>query len=183
METMAAKALYRKDCNVKAFLHFDTTSCSSIDGEWPSIILRFSNAEEFRLRPIFFAYKDRDQITELFVETFSRLSVALSIIENVVIQPSKLWENIDALMTDAVTKNLGIEETIPASLGSVHHPYHLLCKSHTVEALDRSNLEVLSSIEKKVNQQAVFENINPALRSFFEVKRHWWKQELMLCLH
>ena len=56
-------------------------------------------------------------------------------------------------MTDAVSKNLGIENTIPASLGSEHHPIHLLCKSHTVEALDRSNLDVSSSIEKKVDQQ------------------------------
>ena len=32
METMAAKALYRKG-NLKAFVHFDTTSRSSIDGE------------------------------------------------------------------------------------------------------------------------------------------------------
>ena len=38
----------------------------------------------------------------------------------------------------------------------------------TVEALDRSNLGV--SIEKKVNQQAVFESINPALKSFFRGK-------------
>ena len=73
-------------------------------------------------------------------------------------------------MTDAVSKNLGIENTIPASLGSEHHPIHLLCKSHTVEALDRSNLHVLSSIEKKVDQQTEFEKINPALKSFFRGK-------------
>ena len=155
METMAARALYMKKPNIKAFVHFDTTSRSSIDGEWPSIILRFSNGEEFRLHPLFFAYEDREQITELFVETFTRLSVALSVVENVVVPPSQLWDNIDALMTDAVSKNLGIENTMPASLGSEHHPIHLLCKSHTVEALDRSNLDVLSSIEK-VDQQTEF---------------------------
>ena len=83
---------------------------------------------------------------------------------------SELWGKIDALMTDAVAKNLGVESTIPAALESSHHPYHLLCKSHTVEALDRSNLEVLASIEK-VEQQQVLENINPALKSFFRGKK------------
>ena len=33
METMAARALYMKKPNIKAFVHFDTTSRSSIDGE------------------------------------------------------------------------------------------------------------------------------------------------------
>ena len=56
------------------------------------------------------------------------------------IEPICLWEKVDAIMTDAVTKNLGIEETISTTLGSSHQPYHLLYKSHTVEALDRSNL-------------------------------------------
>ena len=76
----------------------------------------------------------------------------------------------DRCISDSVTKKLNIEESIPLSLGSKHHPHHLLCKSHTVEALARSNLDVLASIEKKVNQQAVFESINPALRSFFRGK-------------
>ena len=79
METMAAKALYKKDDNVMAFVHFDTPSRSSIDGEWTSIIVRFSTGEEFRLRPLFFAYEVREQITELFAETFKCLSVALSV--------------------------------------------------------------------------------------------------------
>ena len=73
-------------------------------------------------------------------------------------------------MIDAVTKNLGIEGTIPAALGSQHKPHHLLCKSHTVEALDRSNLEVLSKVEKNVNQQGTLESINQALKSFFRGK-------------
>ena len=142
MELMAAKALYNKDSNVKVFLHFDTTSRSSIDGEWPAIILRFSSWDEFRLRQLFFAYEDRVQITELFVEIFTRLSVAISTIDNVVIKPSQLWEIIDALMADAVTKNLAIEETI----------------------LTTTFVRVTL-----LKQQGVFENINPALKSFF-----WW---------
>ena len=148
MEAMAATALYRKTSS-KSFIHFDTISRSSIDGEWPSIILRFSDGEEFRLRHLFFAYEDREQITELFVETLKRLSAAISIAENQDIPPSDLWGKIDALMTDIVTKNLNIEDSIPLALESQHHP-HLLCRSHTVEALDRSNLEVPASIGENV---------------------------------
>ena len=70
MERDAAVALNNKIPNVKVTIHFDTTGRSSIDGEWPSIILKFSDGHEYRLRPLFFAYEDRQQITELFVETF-----------------------------------------------------------------------------------------------------------------
>ena len=52
METEAARMLHEKDTYAKAIMHFDTTSRSSIDGEWPLIILRFSSAEEFRLHPM-----------------------------------------------------------------------------------------------------------------------------------
>ena len=74
-------------------------------------------------------------------------------------------------MTGAVTKNLGTEETVSTMLGSSHQLYHLLCKSQTVEALDRSNLEVLSKTEKSVNQQDVLDQIIPSLKSFFRGKK------------
>ena len=63
-EYEAAVALNSKPENVKVTLHFDTTSRNSIDGEWPSLILNFSNGQKFRLRPIFFAFEDRNQITK-----------------------------------------------------------------------------------------------------------------------
>ena len=90
--------------------------------------------------------------------------------QNQNIQPSSLWDKIDALMTDAVTKNLSIEDTISTILKSAYKPYHLLCKSHTEEAIERSSLEVLSQIERFVNQQDVLEKINPPLKSFFVKK-------------
>ena len=65
VERDAALALLAKVGPVKATLHYDTTSRNSIDGEWPSIISRFSDASEFVLRPMFFAYEDREQIVEL----------------------------------------------------------------------------------------------------------------------
>ena len=83
--------------------------------------------------------------------------------QNQNIQPSSLWEKIDALMTNAVTKNLSIEDTISTLLKSAYNAYYLSCKNHTVEAVDRSSLEVLAQIEKSVNQQDVLEKINPAL--------------------
>ena len=170
-EREAATVLFNNNINAKATIHFDTTGRSSIDGQWPSIILSFSDGLEYRLRPLFFAFEDRQQITDLFVETFFRLAMALSVYSDVNIEPLFLWEKVDAIMTDSVTKNLGTEETISNALGSTHQPYHLLCKSHTVEALDKSNLEVLAKIEKSVKQQEVFEQINPSLKSFFRGKK------------
>ena len=75
------------------------------------------------------------------------------------------------LMTDAVTKNLKIEDNIATALGTTYKPMHLLCKSHTVEALDRSNLSVLYDIEKQVKQREILEGINPSLKSFFRGKK------------
>ena len=166
-------ALYHKQPGSKATWHYDTTIRSSINGDWPSLILMITKCgqhSEFRLRPIYFAFENRDQIIDLFVESLTRLSVIVSISEGKNITPSSMWEKVDAVMTDAVSKNLEIENNFPQKIGSEHHPYHLLCKSHTVEALDRSNLKVLSMIEKKVNQRAIFENINPGLKSFFRGK-------------
>ena len=57
------------------------------------------------------------------------------------------------------------------SLGSDHWPYHLLCKSHTIEKLDATNLKVLATIEKSVKQRQLFELINPSLKSFFQGKK------------
>ena len=133
MEREAAIHLLNKESNVKATVHFDSTSHSSIDGEWPSLIIIFSNGQEFRLRPLFFAYEDWDQITGLFMETFKRLSISANISENQNKTPATVWEKVDSLVTNAVTKSLGIEDTIPNALGSSHHPYHcarVMCKSH-----------------------------------------------------
>ena len=171
MEREAAFALFNKSTLVKSVVHFDTTVRSSIDREWPSLIMKFSDEIKYRLRPIFFAFGDREQITNLFVETFGGLTATLKVSHHQTLQPKTLWEKVDAIMTDAVTKNLEIEETIAKALDSSHIPLHLLCKSHTVEALDKSSLEVLNEIEKSVKQQEIFEKINPALKSFFHDKK------------
>ena len=53
-------------------------------------------------------------------------------------------------MTDAASKNLTIEEFICKAFNLNYISIHLLCKSHTVETLDRPNIETLSKIESKV---------------------------------
>ena len=70
----------------------------------------------------FFAYEDRSQIISLIVETLKRLSVAA---DKLNVTASDLWNKIDAVMTDAVTKNLKIEEGVAERLGSKHVPLHL----------------------------------------------------------
>ena len=74
-----------------------------------------------------FGHEDRDQITELFVETFKQLSISVNVSKNQYATPEAIVGKSRFLfMTDAVTKNLGIEDMIPNALGSNHHPYHLL---------------------------------------------------------
>ena len=53
VERDAAMALGSKPDDVKSVLHYDTTSRNKIDGEWPSIILSFSDGRDFELSPIF----------------------------------------------------------------------------------------------------------------------------------
>ena len=58
MERETAIHLLNKESSVKVTVHFDSTSRSSINGEWSSLIIIFSNGQEFKLRPLFFAYED-----------------------------------------------------------------------------------------------------------------------------
>ena len=47
VERDAALALISKTDDTKSMLHYDTTFRNSIDGEWPAIILSFSDEEIF----------------------------------------------------------------------------------------------------------------------------------------
>ena len=100
------------------------------------------------LHPLFFAYEDREQIISLIIETLNRLCVAANESNVTAVE---LWERVDALMTDAVSKNLKIGEGVAAKLGSNHVPFHLLCKSHTCERFDSDNLTTLATIEAKIS--------------------------------
>ena len=98
-EIMAGEALGNLDNGSRLTLHYDTTSRSRIEGEWPALILNFLNSHPekckmIKLRALFFAYEDRDQIARLIVETLMRLSVATG--ES--FSPKQLWENIYAFI-------------------------------------------------------------------------------------
>ena len=76
----------------------------------------------------------------------------------------ELWANVKIIMTVSVEKNLHIEEEIARQLNSDHVPLHTLCKAHTVEALDRSNIEVLGQLDKKVGFREALEETLPSNR-------------------
>lgn len=167
-EIIAAKALISKKPCTKATLHFDTTTRSRIDGDWPSLILNFKDDDprECRmipLRPLFFAYEDRSQIISLIVETLKRLSVAANKLN---VTEIDLWTQIDAIMTDAVRKNMKIGEGVAEILTSNHIPIHLLCKSHTCERLDNDNLTTLAVIESQIGLRDLILKREPMLKSF-----------------
>ena len=78
IEKEAATALYNMPDDVKSTLHFDSTQRSKIDGDWPCLILIFTNNLRFSLRPLFFAYEDRENIVRLIVETYIRLALTIT---------------------------------------------------------------------------------------------------------
>ena len=78
----------------------------------------------------------------------------------------ELWEETTIIMTDSVEADPQIENGIVAALGSNHIPLHLLCKAHTVEALDISNINVLASLESSLKFTEAPESINACVKSF-----------------
>ena len=84
-------------------------------------LLIFSNKQRFLLRPLFFAYEDRQYIVRLIVETYERLALTLSVDEEVV-TPRELWEKTTAIMTDSVSKNLKEEDGVAAALKTNRKP-------------------------------------------------------------
>ena len=166
-EVNAAVALSTKRADNNVTLHFDTTSRNYIDGEWPALILNFSQGKRYTLRPVFFAYEDKENIIELIHETYQRLAVAAEVKLSQEVTAKHLWERTNNTMTDSVSKNLGIGKEIAKKLGSKHIPNSLICNAHVVEKFDATNLEVLADIENKVGLRKRLEAVNPSLRPFF----------------
>ena len=77
-EQEAASALRTIEKGTKVTLHFVATSRSKIDGDWPCLILIFSDKQRVPLRPLFFAYEDRAQIIRLIIETYQRLAATIN---------------------------------------------------------------------------------------------------------
>ena len=142
-EIQVAQALGNKKEGTRVTLHYDTTSRSRVDGEWPSLILNFlsdykQDCKMYRLRVVFFAFEDRNQIVKLILEIFERLAAATGGNKS----SKELWENIYAYMTDATSKNLKVEYEVSKQIGAKHVPIHLLCKSPICEKLDESCINV-----------------------------------------
>ena len=99
------------------------------------------------LRPLFFAYEDRDQITLLFTETLRLLKVAADgkMDQSRVVC---LWNKINAIMTDAVTKNFSIESAVADALGSDHIPYHILCTQMALQQ-DRFSTKLTNLVSSR----------------------------------
>ena len=74
-----------------------------------------------------------------------------------------LWEQTDAFLSESVAKSLLIDKTAAKSLNSTHEPYHILCKSHSVE-------NVLNELEQSMRLRNTLESVNPALKQFFRGK-------------
>ena len=166
-EIIAAESLMNKNGDTKVTLHYDTTSRSRLEGEWPGLILNFLSKDPekckmFNLRALRFALENRIQIKKLILETLARLSAAV----NGEMSSKELWEKINAFMTDAVAKNLKVEHLVAEELQSNHIPYHILCKAHTCEKLDECNELTLMQLEQKIKLRDIFEKREPRLKSF-----------------
>ena len=166
-EIAAGKALSSLEEGTRVTMHYDTTGRSRVEGEWPAIILNFLNNDKnkcrmYRLRALFFAHENREQIVALILQTLERLSTAIGGAAS----PKQLWENTYAYMTDAVSKNLKVEQIVSDKLGTKHVPKHILCKSHTCEKLDESCIDVLVSIERQLKLSELLTKRQPRLKSF-----------------
>ena len=168
VERDAGLALLHRPANTKSILHYNTISRCHIDGEWPSIILSFSDGTDLELCPLFFAYEDREQIILLLVETIKRLSVATTGSDE---PKKKLLENLFALMSDFVSKNLKIEDRISESLGSTYKPIHFSTSHTQWKSWILATRRFCPSFDTKVKQRTVLESINPRLKSFFRGKK------------
>ena len=140
------------------------TSLCKIDGEWPSIIFSFSDNKWYVLHPADFANENHAQIISLLLETYKRLVLLNDDKQRTTAK--ELWEETMIIMTDSVEECPQIENGTAAALGSNHIPLHLLCKAHTIEAMDISNINVLASLESSLKFREASESINACVKSF-----------------
>ena len=138
------------------------TSLCKIDGEWRSIILNFSDNKQYVLHPIDVAYENHTQIISLLLETYKRLVLLNNDKQRATAK--ELWEDTTIIMTDSVEEDPQIKNGIAAALGSNHNSLHLLCKVHTVEALNISNINVLGSLESSLKFREAPESISACVK-------------------
>lgn len=163
-ERNVALTLLEKQEDIKVSAHFDTTSRGFLNYEWPSLILELSNGQTFSLKPLPIGVEDRDAIVDFFVAEMNRLAMAAGTTANLI------WETIDSLATDSVSKNLDIGPLIAKKLNSKHVPFHVLCNTHYCEAIDRGNLKTIKMAETAVGLKDHLICLMPELKSFIGSK-------------
>ena len=124
--SVAEIILYAKSLEVKAIMYLDSIAHSSIDGEWLFIIVTIFNWDRIiptestvfclRGRATYYRIICRDIIPVGYDFKCDLAKPKCSTFN------SSFWEKIDALMTDAVTKNLSIEDTTSNLLKSAYKP-------------------------------------------------------------
>ena len=82
-----------------------------------------------------------------------------------------LWEKVDAVMTDAASKNLHVEAGVSEMFKTEYVPAHILCKSHVCEKLDECCQNVLKEIEHKIGLQEILIKREPMLKSFIRTSK------------
>jgi hypothetical protein len=160
-EINGAKALTSKTKDTTSTLYYDSTQRRNIRGEWTTMSLEVGE-KLFRLRPFTLAKENRENVVKLFLCQLDRLGTCCGK------SAKEVWECIDALMTDSVSKNLGIESEIALQLNSTHIPSHLLCAAHYVESGDRAIFSILLVIEEKIGLRSQLLNLFPELKSFLK---------------
>ena len=55
--------------SAKVTVHYDTATRSSLDGEWPSVVLQIYNGFGSPFSPLFFAFEERQQTMAFLLET------------------------------------------------------------------------------------------------------------------
>jgi hypothetical protein len=111
-ECNTALQLLEKGPDEKATLHYDSTSRKRLQGEQTSLILHLSSGHTLKLRPLTIAKETQESITEFIIMEVKRIAIAADVDD-----PTKIWNLIDAIMTDAAAKNLGVESMVSLSIG------------------------------------------------------------------
>ena len=149
---------------VKCTLHYDSTSRCKIDGDWPSIIFSFSNNRKSVLRP-FFALKTRYKLLNSLLRLTSVWPFFLTGISEAP-QQRVYGENINYNDRPSREEFSYWKKALQKELKSNHVPYHFLCKAHTVEVLDQSNINVLINLEHALKLTEALESMNSGVKWF-----------------
>ena len=107
---------------LQSTIHHDTTQRNFINGDWVSMILRFSDKQEFRLRPILMAFETCENIQNFVQETYTRMAAAVSVRLHTNVEPKSLWENTTFFCTDAVSKNHFVGQGVAKYFNSTRVP-------------------------------------------------------------